>query len=178
MATPPQPRLYYPRPRWAKRLGGTSILVGLFSLSCMMPAGCVQNRFLNPYYDVVEQVFPNWYYCYMIAAAVASLVGAALLIGAGGLLMTCHPATLRLHLLYAYVLIGLSVLNALVTPVGLAFVPLTYSCYVSLSISACLGLVFGSVYPCYVLVRFSRSAVKQDVASWAEARRQGKKPGL
>jgi len=118
MARNPDTRCY-PRPAWAKWIGGASVLIGLLSVPCGAPVGCVQNRVMNPCCDIMEEVFPPWYLVYAGVSLQISLWASLLLMVAGALLISRHPVTRRLHLLYAWLMLGLSVLNTFVVRIVL-----------------------------------------------------------
>jgi hypothetical protein len=174
MARNPDTRCY-PRPAWAKWIGGASVLIGLLSMPCGAPVGCVQNRVMNPCSDIMEQVFPLWYRIYATAFVPGSLGAAFLLIASGALLLGGDPIARKLHILYAWLMLSLSVLNVLVVRTGLqgAIPP---DVHASMSIGAFIGLVWGTIYPIFLLCWFARRRVQSEVLSWAEARRQGKRP--
>ncbi|KPK45675.1 MAG: hypothetical protein AMK72_10685 [Planctomycetes bacterium SM23_25] len=122
----------------------------------------------------MEEVFPPWYLVYAGVSLQISLWASLLLMVAGALLISRHPVTRRLHLLYAWLMLGLSVLNTFVVRIVLqdAIPP---DVRASMSIGAFVGLGWGTVYPIFLLLWFARASVRDEVMSWAEARRQGKR---
>jgi len=151
-------------------------MVGLLNVPCCAPIGCIQNRFFNPDLAGTELPFPGWYLPVVGVSMALALIATALLITAGAMLIACHPASRKLHVLYACLMVGLSAADALVVWVGLGATAVPADLHASLSIGAFIGLVWGTIYPVFLLCWFARRGVRREVTSWAEARRQGKRP--
>ena len=151
-------------------------MVALLNMSCCAPIGCIQNRFFNTYWDAPEFAFPGWYLTFVGVSMALALIATALLITAGAALIACHPASRKLHLLYACLMVGLSAADALIVWVGLGAAVVPGDLHASLSIGAFIGLIWATVYPVFLLCWFARRGVRSEVTSWAEARRQGKRP--
>jgi len=154
-------------PKWPTVVGILSLVVGFLSGSCCAPIGCIQNRLtVLGYWDMLGSVWPPWYFV-VVAVSMVLAGGASLCLLAGGaLLISRRRIARRLHLVYAWVTLGLGVADALVVWVGLGISGIPDDLYGFMSLGAAVALIWALVYPVFVLFWFARATVRADVATW------------
>jgi hypothetical protein len=171
---PPPPPPYPQRPSsWPKVIGIISIVLAGLGLICT-PIGLATRQAAGPAGAEAMAGAPAWYATYQVVSALAGIVVAALLLVAGILLCKRRPAGRTMHIAYAILNIVVAVGNVIAAVTAASNIdtgPNEAALFVPVLIGGMVvGLVIGLAYPVFLLVWFTRTKVRDEVAAWTAGR--------
>lgn len=171
----PLPRTGSANSGWPGVVGSISVVVGVLALACDASLSFAPFLYLGECLGINSARFPLSVLCLVYMVTIHALSGARAFtqVVAGVLLVSHQPLSRPLHLICAWTALALSALDIAGTwamTIGVSKHPLPLEVLVPASL---FTLAWCSAYPVFLILWFSRRTIRQQVAEWRHAARDG-----